>query len=286
MAAKTKTEKIRGEFEGKYGAPKDPSKKVLIGMKGGKAVYGDEWDEVTPMENEITNTYSQNQAELGRVTAELNRSGGIYNPSPNDITRMENKYPSDAKDTQNEIKRVGASTMVGSDSPAAISARENPTQDAANARFLATLQRNAAEQKAQRDREVRAPSTIAAPSIQRESYAAKKSAVTPPAVTPPAVTPAAVPASSSSTVATPAGSPLNAVASDFLNTTGYPTQQAPPSTAVEADKLLDDYGFDVLTGQRLPQYTSPFPVDKTKRKPTYSIPLPVPPSSAPRKSLS
>ena len=90
MAAKTKTEKIRGEFEGKYGAPKDPSKKVLIGMKGGKAVYGDEWDEVTPMENEITNTYSQNQAELGRVVAEMKRSGGMYNPSPNDITRMEN----------------------------------------------------------------------------------------------------------------------------------------------------------------------------------------------------
>ena len=251
MAAKTKTEKIRGEFEGKYGAPKDLSKKVLIGMKGGKAVYGDEWDGVTPMENEITNTYSQNQAELGRVTAELNRSGGIYNPSPNDITRMENKYPTDGKDTQNKIKRDGASTMVGSDSPAAISARENPTQDAANARYLATMQYSAAQKRARDAQEVKAPSTIAAPYIQRESYATKKSAVTP----------AVTPASSS-------------------------TPKTPPSTAVDADKLLDDYGFDVLTGQRLPQYTSPLPVDKTKRKPPYIISLPVPPSSAPRKFLS
>jgi hypothetical protein len=269
MAAKTKTEKIRGEFEGKYGAPKDPSKKVLIGMKGGKAVYGDEWDEVTPMENEITNTYSQNQAELGRVTAELKRSGGMYNPSPNDITRMENKYPSDAKDTQNKIKRVGASPMVGSDSPEAISMRKNPTQDAVNNQVLQNLRNQAAEQNKRNQRTE--PSTIADPSIQREPYPAKKAAVTPPAVTPPAVTPPAVtppavtppavtpPAVTPPAVTPPAGSPLNAVASNFLNTTGYLTPQAPPSTAVEADKLLDDYGFDVLTGQRLPQYTSPFP---------------------------
>ena len=163
MATKTKTEKIRGEFEGKYGAPKDPSKRVLIGMKSGKAVYGDEWDEVTPMENEITNTYSQNQEELRRVGQEMKRSGGMYNPSPNDITRMENKYPSDGKDTQSSIPRVGASPMIGSDSPAAISMRENPAQNAANARYLQTINRIEAKGKAQKPAPAPAPAPASAP---------------------------------------------------------------------------------------------------------------------------
>jgi hypothetical protein len=251
MAAKTKTEKLRGEFEGKYGAPKDPSKRVLIGMKSGKAVYGDEWDEVTPMENEITNTYSQNQEELRRVGQEMKRSGGMYNPSPNDITRMENKYPSDAKDTQSSIPRVGASPMIGSDSPAAISMRENPTQDAANARFLATLKRNAADRQAQRNQEVKTPSTIAAPSIQREPYPTKKPAAAP-AVTPaaaPAAAPAAVPA------VTPASSSTrNAneqrVAADYgfdNPVSGYPMQKYTPSRLdLITDSFLNEAGFGSL----------------------------------------
>ena len=258
MAAKTKTEKIRGEFEGKYGAPKDPSKKVLIGMKGGKAVYGDEWDEVTPMENEITNTYSQNQAELGRVVAEMKRSGGMYNPSPNDITRMENKYPSDVKDTQSPIPRVGASPMIGSDSPAAISMRENPAQNVVNNQVLQSLRNKAAQQQEANKR--KGPSTIAPPSIQREPYATKKLAVAP------AVTPAVTPAATKPAV-----------------------QQYTPSATVatKANDVLDSFGFNTLTGQILPPYTSPFPVGETKRKKsTTEIILPVPRSSAPYKFLS
>jgi hypothetical protein len=259
MAAKTKTEKIRGEFEGKYGAPKDPSKRVLIGMKSGKAVYGDDWDEVTPMENEITNTYSQNQEELGRVLAEMKRSGGMYNPSPNDITRMENKYPTDAKDTQNEIKRDGASPMIGSDSPAAVSMRENPAQNVVNNQVLQNIRNKVAQQQEANRRTE--PSRIAQPPIQRGAYNRTRPAAAPagtpaaaPAVTRPAAAPAGTPA------AAPAGTPAAAPAGTPA-AAKYPVQQFTPSATVvtRANDVLDDYGFDVLTGQILPQYTSPFP---------------------------
>jgi hypothetical protein len=224
MAAKTKTEKLRGEFEGKYGAPTDSNKKVLIGMRGGKAVYGDEWDAVdTGGDNVINNTFSQNQAELNRISAELKRSGGMYNPSPKDIARMENMYPSDAKDTQDQIQREGAKPMVGPDSPAASAMRVEPMQNANNARFLATLR----NQQAQKSQEQPVTSTIAPPSIQRGAYNNTNRSQPAPVATPAPVT---APVTAPLPTKTPS---LDLVASNFLELAGYgPIKKKPAKGAI------------------------------------------------------
>lgn len=134
---KDRVGQMRENFESKYGSPTG-SGKVLIGMKGGRAVYGDELDEVDPNgEGVINNTYSQNQAIMDGMFKEMGRSGGMYNPSTPDIRRAEQLSPPTEADYK-VTTRADGKKMVGAYSPEAAAMRESSNDDA---RFLQTLTR-------------------------------------------------------------------------------------------------------------------------------------------------
>ena len=128
---------MRENFESKYGSPTG-SGKVLIGMKSGKAVYGDELDAVdTSGKNVINNTYSQNQAIMNDMFKEMAQSGGMYNPSTKDIAAAERMSPVTAAD-KTVTRRSDGTDMVGAYSPQAAAMREPSSSDA---QFLKTLNR-------------------------------------------------------------------------------------------------------------------------------------------------
>lgn len=132
MAAKI----TRPEFESKYGSPSSPDKNVLIGMKGGKAVYGSELDATdTKGANVINNTYSQNQAIMKDMFSQMSKSGGTYNPSPQATAKMDQMYPPTKADST-VTARADGKQMVGPTSPEAASMREPSSNDA---QFLKTL---------------------------------------------------------------------------------------------------------------------------------------------------
>ncbi len=129
---------MRGAFESKYGTPADPNKNVLIGMKSGKAVYGDALDATdTKGSNVINNTPSQNQAIMDQMFGQMAKSGGMYNPSPSAIAKMDQMYPPTAADSK-VTTRADNKQMIGANSPEAKAMRESSAGDA---RFLQTLSR-------------------------------------------------------------------------------------------------------------------------------------------------
>jgi hypothetical protein len=130
--------KNKAEFENKYGAAPSELQNVLIGMKGGKAVYGTEMESKdTKGENVINNTYSQNQAIMNDMFKEMGRSGGMYNPSSKDIVAAERMSPITADD-RDVTKRADGKELIGAESQQAANMRESPNADA---RFLQTLSR-------------------------------------------------------------------------------------------------------------------------------------------------
>lgn len=132
---------MRGAFESKYGAPTNDNKKVLIGMKGGKAVYGDELDAVdTSGNNVINNTYSQNQAIMNDMSKEMAQSGGMYNPSARDIRAAEAMSPVTEADRSTTQRASDKQVMVGAYSADAAKQRERFNQTA-DQRFAATMTR-------------------------------------------------------------------------------------------------------------------------------------------------
>jgi hypothetical protein len=132
---KDRVGQMRENFESKYGSPTG-SGKVLIGMKSGKAVYGDELDAVdTSGANVINNTYSQNQAIMDGMFKEMGRSGGMYTPSTPDIRRAEQLSPPTEADYK-VTTRADGKKMVGAYSPEAAAMRESSSSDA---QFLKTL---------------------------------------------------------------------------------------------------------------------------------------------------
>ena len=137
MAEKTRVEVMRGAFESKYGAPTNDNKKVLIGMKGGKAVYGDELDAVDTTGAQYVGTYSKNQAISNDMAKEMARSGGMYNPSSNNI-RLEGTPAPTENDYKTTIRASDGQVMVGALSPDAAAMREKTTADN---RFASTLDR-------------------------------------------------------------------------------------------------------------------------------------------------
>jgi hypothetical protein len=132
MAEKNKVELMRGAFESKYGSPTDENKKVLIGMRGGQAIYGDALDAAdTSGKNVINNTYSQNQAIMDGMFKEMAQSGGMYNPSAKDIAAAERMYPVTAAD-KTVTKRADGTEMVGAYSPQAAAMREKTSTTPVN----------------------------------------------------------------------------------------------------------------------------------------------------------
>jgi hypothetical protein len=117
-----KVETMRGAFESQYGAPPDENKKVLIGMRGGKAVYGDELDAVDTTGAQYVGTYSKNQAAMDDIFKEMARSGGMYNPSSNNIP-LEGTPAVTAAD-KTVTKRADGTEMIGALSPQAAAMRE------------------------------------------------------------------------------------------------------------------------------------------------------------------
>ena len=129
---------MRGNFESKYGAPTNPDAQVLIGMRGGKAVYGSELDAAdTSGKNVINNTYSQNQAIMDDMFKGMKQSGGMYNPSPTAIAKMDQMYPPTAADSK-VTTRADGKQMIGANSPEAANMREKTS---ANNQFAATVAR-------------------------------------------------------------------------------------------------------------------------------------------------
>jgi hypothetical protein len=128
--------KNKAEFEKKYGAAPSELQNVLIGMKGGKAVYGTEMESKdTKGENVINNTYSQNQAIMNDMFKEMGRSGGMYNPSSKDIVAAERMSPITAAD-RDVTKRADGKELIGAESQQAANMRESSAGDA---QFLKTL---------------------------------------------------------------------------------------------------------------------------------------------------
>lgn len=134
-----KVETMRGAFESQYGAPANDNKKVLIGMRGGKAVYGDELDAVDTTGAQYVGTYSKNQAIMNDMSKEMARSGGMYNPSSNNI-RLEGTPAPTENDYKTTIRASDGRVMVGALSPDAAAMREKPDQTA-DQRFAATMAR-------------------------------------------------------------------------------------------------------------------------------------------------
>lgn len=130
---------MRGAFESKYGTPADPNKNVLIGMKSGKAVYGDALDATdTKGSNVINNTPSQNQAIMDQMFGQMAKSGGMYNPSASAVAKMDQMYPPTAADSK-VTTRADNKQMVGANSPEAKAIREPSGSPEADAQFLKTL---------------------------------------------------------------------------------------------------------------------------------------------------
>jgi hypothetical protein len=126
-----KVETMRGAFESQYGASPDDNKKVLIGMRGGKAVYGDALDAAdTSGKNIINNTYSQNQAIINDMFKETAQSGDMYNPSAKDIAAAERMSPVTAADKT--VTKRGDTEMVGAYSPQAAAMREKTSTTPVN----------------------------------------------------------------------------------------------------------------------------------------------------------
>lgn len=130
--------KNKNEFQSKYGAPTSPDAQVLIGMRGGKAVYGSELDAAdTSGKNVINNTYSQNQAIMDDMFKGMKQSGGVYNPSPTAIAKMDQMYPPTVADSK-VTTRTDGKQMIGANSPEATNMREKTS---ANNQFAATMAR-------------------------------------------------------------------------------------------------------------------------------------------------
>lgn len=130
--------KNKDEFQSKYGAPTSPDAQVLIGMRGGKAVYGSELDAAdTSGKGVINNTYSQNQAIMDDMFKGMKQSGGVYNPSPTATAKMDQMYPPTAADSK-VTTRADGNQMVGANSPEAANMREKTS---ANNQFAATVAR-------------------------------------------------------------------------------------------------------------------------------------------------
>ena len=133
-----KVETMRGAFESQYGAPTNDNKKVLIGMRGGKAVYGDELDAVDTTGAQYVGTYTKNQAAMNDIFKEMARSGGMYNPSSNNI-RLEGTPAPTENDYKTTIRASDGQVMVGALSPDAAAMREKTTADNQFASTLARL---------------------------------------------------------------------------------------------------------------------------------------------------
>jgi cell pole-organizing protein PopZ len=132
-----KVETMRGAFESQYGAPPDENKKVLIGMRGGKAVYGDELDAVDTTGAQYVGTYSKNQAAMDDIFKETARSGGMYNPSSNNIP-LEGTPAVTEADKKVTYRASDGQKMIGALSPEAAAMRE---KTGADQQFANTLTR-------------------------------------------------------------------------------------------------------------------------------------------------
>jgi hypothetical protein len=126
--------KNKDEFQSKYGAPKSPDAQVLIGMKGGRAVYGSELDATdTKGSNVINNTPSQNQAIMDQMFGQMAKSGGMYNPPTSAVAKTAPSSPeADAQflKTLNKLNSRPDKTSVfaGTDyAPQTTAARANRT---------------------------------------------------------------------------------------------------------------------------------------------------------------
>ena len=129
---------MRGNFESKYGSPTSPDAQVLIGMRGGKAVYGSELDAAdTSGKNVINNTYSQNQAIMGDMFKGMKQSGGMYNPSPTAIAKVDQMYPPTAADST-VTTRADGKQMIGANSTEGANMREKTST---NNQFADTMAR-------------------------------------------------------------------------------------------------------------------------------------------------
>ncbi len=132
-----KVETMRGAFESQYGAPPNDNKKVLIGMRGGKAVYGDELDAVDTTGAQYVGTYSKNQAAMDDIFKETARSGGMYNPSSNNIPL--GGTPAVTAADKTVTRRADGTEMIGALSPQAAAMREKTTTT--DNQFASTLAR-------------------------------------------------------------------------------------------------------------------------------------------------
>jgi hypothetical protein len=154
--------KNKDEFQSKYGAPTNSDAQVLIGMRGGKAVYGSELDAAdTSGKNVINNTYSQNQAIMDDMFKGMKQSGGMYNPSPTAIAKMDQMYPPTAADSK-VTTRADGNQMVGANSPEAANMREKAS---ANNQFAATMARLTAPTNKPDTVATSAPSAMTTPPI-------------------------------------------------------------------------------------------------------------------------
>jgi hypothetical protein len=154
--------KNKDEFQSKYGAPKSPDAQVLIGMRGGKAVYGSELDAAdTSGKGVINNTYSQNQAIMDDMFKGMKQSGGVYNPSPTATAKMDQMYPPTAADSK-VTTRADGNQMVGANSPEAANMREKTS---ANNQFAATMARLTAPTNKPDTVATSAPSAMTTPPI-------------------------------------------------------------------------------------------------------------------------
>ena len=154
--------KNKDEFQSKYGAPTSPDAQVLIGMRGGKAVYGSELDAAdTSGKGVINNTYSQNQAIMDDMFKGMKQFGGVYNPSPTAIAKMDQMYPPTAADSK-VTTRTDGKQMIGANSPEATNMREKTS---ANNQFAATVARLTAPTNKTDTVATSAPSAMTTPPI-------------------------------------------------------------------------------------------------------------------------
>jgi len=126
-----KVETMRGAFESQYGASPNDNKKVLIGMRGGKAVYGDELDAADTTGAQYVGTYSKNQAAMDDIFKEMARSGGMYNPSSNNI-RLEGTPAVTEADKTVTYRASDGQKMIGALSPEAAAMREKTSNTPVN----------------------------------------------------------------------------------------------------------------------------------------------------------
>lgn len=119
--------KEKETFEAKYGANPDPafSGSVLIGMKGGKAIYG---DPNAPMEGAINRTATQNMRESAELQRKLAQTGGVYSPTASSIRQIRSQFPlREGADTSTTFRPDGQK-MIGVESPEAQAMRQAETK--------------------------------------------------------------------------------------------------------------------------------------------------------------